>query len=104
MEQRLIQSPQMIQAMQVLQLPLLELSERIEQELTENPFLEVVEPERDAASADGTDPSDGGAVEARVERADAPPASDGADAMPWLLAGAGGLMSLGGGLLLRKRR
>jgi len=81
MEQRLIQSPQMIQAMQVLQLPLLELSERIEQELTENPFLEVVEPERDTASADGTDPSDGGAVEARVERADAPPASDGADAM-----------------------
>ena len=45
MEQRLIQSPQMIQAMQVLQLPLLELSERIEQELTENPFLEVDEPD-----------------------------------------------------------
>lgn len=81
MEQRLIQSPQMIQAMQVLQLPLLELSERIEQELNENPFLEVVEPERDVASADGTDAADGGAAEARVERADAGPASDGADAM-----------------------
>ena len=64
MEQRLIQSPQMIQAMQVLQLPLLELSERIEQELNENPFLEVVEPERDVASADGTDAADGGAAEA----------------------------------------
>ena|GEM_PF-16462 len=81
MEQRLIQSPQMIQAMQVLQLPLLELSERIEQELTENPFLEVVEPERDVAGADGADAADGGAAEARAERADAGPASDGADAM-----------------------
>ncbi|MEM8710426.1 MAG: RNA polymerase factor sigma-54 [Planctomycetota bacterium] len=47
MEQRLIQSPQMIQAMQILQLPLLDLSERIDQELLENPFLEVIEPERD---------------------------------------------------------
>lgn len=81
MEQRLIQSPQMIQAMQVLQLPLLELSERIEQELTENPFLEVVEPDGDSAGADGADSVDGGGPEARVERADAGPASDGADAM-----------------------
>ena len=81
MEQRLIQSPQMIQAMQVLQLPLLELSERIEQELTENPFLEVVEPDGDSAGADGADSADGGGPEARVERADAGPASDGADAM-----------------------
>ncbi len=78
MEQRLIQSPQMIQAMQVLQLPLLELSERIEQELTENPFLEVVEPERDSA---GAEVADGGAPGGEVERADAGPASDGADAM-----------------------
>ena len=43
MEQRLIQSPQMIQAMQILQLPSQELEDRIEQELIENPFLEVVE-------------------------------------------------------------
>ncbi|MBL9079383.1 MAG: RNA polymerase factor sigma-54 [Planctomycetes bacterium] len=39
-EQRLVQSPQMIQAMQVLQLPLLELKDQIEQELQENVFLE----------------------------------------------------------------
>jgi RNA polymerase sigma-54 factor len=39
-EQRLIQSPQMIQAMQVLQLPLLELKDQVEQELQENVFLE----------------------------------------------------------------
>jgi RNA polymerase sigma-54 factor len=43
MEQRLIQSPQMIQAMQILQLPSQELEDRIEQELIENPFLEVVD-------------------------------------------------------------
>ena len=35
-EQRLIQSPQMIQAMQVLQLPLIELKDQVEQELQEN--------------------------------------------------------------------
>ncbi len=39
-EQRLVQSPQMIQAMQVLQLPLLELKDQIDQELQENVFLE----------------------------------------------------------------
>ena len=33
----------MIQAMQILQLPSLDLEERIEQELTENPFLERTE-------------------------------------------------------------
>jgi RNA polymerase sigma-54 factor len=49
MEQRLVQSPQMIQAMQILQLPSLDLSDRIEQELTENPFLEVVEANEEPA-------------------------------------------------------
>jgi RNA polymerase sigma-54 factor len=39
-EQRLVQSPQMIQAMQILQTPLLELKDQIEQELQENVFLE----------------------------------------------------------------
>ena len=43
MEQRLVQSPQMIQAMQILQLASLDLVDRIEQELTENPFLEAQE-------------------------------------------------------------
>ena len=38
----------MIQAMQILQLPTLDLTERIEQELTENPFLETAEPEADS--------------------------------------------------------
>ena len=43
MEQRLIQSPQMIQAMQILQLSSLDLQDRIAAELLENPFLEVEE-------------------------------------------------------------
>jgi RNA polymerase sigma-54 factor len=43
MEQRLVQSPQMIQAMQILQLSSLDLEERVDQELMENPFLEEVE-------------------------------------------------------------
>ena len=38
----------MIQAMQILQLPTLDLTDRIEQELTENPFLETAEPEADS--------------------------------------------------------
>ena len=46
-EQRLVQSPQMIQAMQILQCPMLELKDMVEQELQENPFLE--EPEKVAA-------------------------------------------------------
>jgi RNA polymerase sigma-54 factor len=40
-EQRLIQSPQMIQAMQILQTPMMELKDQIEQELQENVFLEI---------------------------------------------------------------
>jgi RNA polymerase sigma-54 factor len=45
MEQRLVQSPQMIQAMQILQLSSLDLQDRIQQELVENPFLEVADPD-----------------------------------------------------------
>jgi RNA polymerase sigma-54 factor len=41
LEQRLVQSPQMIQAMQVLQLTTPELLDRIEAELEDNPFLET---------------------------------------------------------------
>lgn len=49
-EQRLVQSPQMIQAMQILQTPLLELKDQVEQELQENVFLEVREPGAEPAS------------------------------------------------------
>ncbi|HUU31222.1 MAG TPA: RNA polymerase factor sigma-54 [Phycisphaerae bacterium] len=41
LEQRMILAPRMIQAMEILQLPLMELQERIEQELIANPVLEL---------------------------------------------------------------
>ncbi len=56
MEQRLIQSPQMIQAMKILQLGTLDLRERIDQELVENPMLEeVVEGSEERAAGEGGD-------------------------------------------------
>jgi RNA polymerase sigma-54 factor len=65
MEQRLVQSPQMIQAMQILQLSGLDLVDRIEQELIENPFREVAEGEEasetppEAAATESTGAMDG---------------------------------------------
>ena len=41
LEQRMRLAPQIIQSMEILQLPLLALEERIEQELVENPALEM---------------------------------------------------------------
>jgi RNA polymerase sigma-54 factor len=54
-EQRLVQSPQMIQAMQILQMPLLELKDQIEQELQENVFLEVKDGQERADEAQAID-------------------------------------------------
>src|ERR1051325_4123600 len=48
-EMRQLLTPRMIQSMEILQLPLMALEERIEQELQNNPVLEQV-------SADGDDP------------------------------------------------
>ncbi len=58
MEQRQLLTPRMIQSMEILQLPLMALEERIEQELQNNPVLEVREGELDAV-ADTPDASDG---------------------------------------------
>jgi RNA polymerase sigma-54 factor len=44
MEQRMKLAPHMIQSMEILQLPILALQERIEQELNSNPVLEIAEP------------------------------------------------------------
>jgi len=44
MEQRMKLAPHMIQSMEILQLPILALQERIEQELNNNPVLEIEEP------------------------------------------------------------
>jgi RNA polymerase sigma-54 factor len=45
MDQRMILAPRMIQSMEILQLPLLELQERIELEMLSNPMLEIEENE-----------------------------------------------------------
>ena len=51
-------APRMIQSMEILQLPIMALQERIEQEMEENPMLEVAErdeslPEEEASEPDG---------------------------------------------------
>ncbi|MFH0964799.1 MAG: RNA polymerase factor sigma-54 [Planctomycetota bacterium] len=43
LEQTLKMAPQIIQSIEILQLPMLDLRERVEQELTENPVLEIQE-------------------------------------------------------------
>src|SRR3954453_10948592 len=48
MEQRQLLTPRMIQSMEILQLPLMALEERIEQELQNNPVLEFREGETEA--------------------------------------------------------
>src|SRR5437870_1981155 len=47
MEQKMILAPRMIQSMEILQLPVMALQERIEHELQENPVLEQKEPGTD---------------------------------------------------------
>ena len=54
MAQKQVLAPRMIQSMEILQLPVLALEERIEQEIQNNETLEVDEPGGDAAEAEGT--------------------------------------------------
>lgn len=62
MEQRMKLAPHMIQSMEILQLPILALQERIEQELNNNPVLEMSEPsnteEEDSAQEQPQEDSD----------------------------------------------
>src|SRR5213078_2524482 len=51
LEQRQLLTPRMIQSMEILQLPLLALEERIEQELQNNPVLEI----REGGEAEGAE-------------------------------------------------
>src|SRR5881398_2758815 len=46
-QQKLILAPRMIQSMEILQLPIMALEERIEQEIQENPCLEILEEDPD---------------------------------------------------------
>src|SRR5579863_714233 len=69
MDQKMILAPRMIQSMEILQLPIMALQERIQQELQENPVLELKETsdepagdadglELDAPADDARDPGD----------------------------------------------
>ena len=58
MEQRMKLSPRMIQSMEILQLPALALEERIEQEMEQNPVLELREAKAPDASAAAEDDFD----------------------------------------------
>src|SRR4051794_21982476 len=52
MDQRMILAPRMIQSMEILQLPIMALQERIQQELQENPVLELKEATDEPAAAE----------------------------------------------------
>src|SRR5205807_3199327 len=62
MDQRMILAPRMIQSMEILQLPIMALQERIEHELQENPVLELRDSERDEEAV-GEEPETAVAVE-----------------------------------------
>jgi hypothetical protein len=58
MVQKQVLAPRMIQSMEILQLPILALQERIEQEMEENPVLEIPEEELETAAETGEEPVD----------------------------------------------
>ena len=63
LEQKMMLAPRMIQSMEILQLPILALQERIEQELNSNPVLEVDEssdPEAAGSPEQQNSPADDG--------------------------------------------
>jgi len=64
LEQRLKLAPQMIQAVEILQLPLLQLEYRVNQELEENPVLEL---SQDGPRSDGQETDNAERVEAEEE-------------------------------------
>src|SRR3954468_22173171 len=70
-EMKLYLAPRMIQSMEILQLPIMALQERIQQELQENPVLEMREstPEERAVAAE-EDPGSFNGTEERTEPAD----------------------------------
>ncbi|MCS6851539.1 MAG: RNA polymerase factor sigma-54 [Gemmataceae bacterium] len=58
LEQKMILAPRMIQSMEILQLPIMALQERIEQELQENPVLELQEDADEPADAESAADAD----------------------------------------------
>src|SRR5271170_7508290 len=68
MEQRQLLTPRMIQSMEILQLPLMALEERIEQELETNPVLEMNEESEEGGEAPAMEEKEG--LEANEEISD----------------------------------
>ena len=66
-EMRQLLTPRMIQSMEILQLPLLALEERIEEELQSNPVLELSESEAEDAGAMAIKTEESGRTEDRSE-------------------------------------
>src|SRR5271155_3062864 len=70
MKQQLILAPRMIQSMEILQLPIMALQERIQQELEENPVLELKESSKDElAPEESSNENENGDGEDRVDPA-----------------------------------
>ena len=76
MEQRQLLTPRMIQSMEILQLPLTALEERIEQELEQNPTLEMREDRAEAGQIDVVNPDTGDNDTLRMDGSDASSAED----------------------------
>jgi RNA polymerase sigma-54 factor len=70
MRQTMMNVPQMIQAQEMLQLPIMALEQRIQQELLDNPALEVLELEDDAEApaAEETEPDEAEDVDAKRDQ------------------------------------
>jgi len=84
--QRLIMTPQMQQSIQLLQLNSLELEQKVDQEVLENPFLELSEETEEEASAQPEPPSPESAEESETPAEPSPEAPSEAAADPVELA------------------
>ena len=67
MAQKQVLAPRMIQSMEILQLPILALQERIEQEMEENPVLEVTDEEPETPAEEATSDEDRSVPDAPTE-------------------------------------
>ena len=77
LSQKLIMTPQLQQAIKLLQLSRLELVQSVSQELIENPVLEEVTPETAEDSPEGDDASSPETSQTAESVAEAPPEQDG---------------------------
>src|SRR5580700_5316537 len=57
LQQKQMLAPRMIQSMEILQLPIQALEERIEQEISENPILELQDEDEEPIPSEGGEPT-----------------------------------------------